>query len=185
MISYELAKQLTEEGFPSKLNVPICKKEYEHNRKECEYVLYPYLSELIEACGDRLRWIENRIHKGCAPEDKWLAQARGIKVPHPTLADKIINTKDTVCRGSTPEEAVARLWLSLPRPISKDAMVDLLNKEICPLMPKGITYKAKLVEEVISTSVSGNGDSIETLRIHRAHADSIAATLYSKYRVND
>lgn len=62
----------------------------------------PTLSELIEACGDAfdsLVRVAITDHLGGGNIIKWRAQARDPQTPDG--------------RASTPEEAVARLWLSL------------------------------------------------------------------------
>lgn len=83
-MNYELAKQLKDAGFPWK--GPFFENE-EYYR---EY--YPTLSELIEACGDKFDALVSSERSG-----GWMAtDGRGLSGD-----------------GSTPEEAVANLWLEL------------------------------------------------------------------------
>lgn len=103
-MDYELAKRLKDTGFPQKhLNLWDDKCDKEHSlgmATECCGVYIPTLSELIEACGDKITSIE-RI------EDKWRA----------TWLDKVNRgTTYTPCffeDGETPEVAVANLWVEL------------------------------------------------------------------------
>ena len=92
-MTYELAKKLEKAGFNRK---PFDYQEYQANAS------FPTLSELIEACGDKFRKLilhsENKKHPGLI----WQAGANQHK------AKGIVST-----RASTPEEAVANLWLKL------------------------------------------------------------------------
>jgi hypothetical protein len=101
-MKYELAKQLKEAGFPQSR-----KYGYEtmmpegfdsHGVKAIDFeaakVNVPTLSELIEACGESFRDLS--CYHG-APDDQW--EARGL-------------TEEQE-RGSSPEVAVANLWLAL------------------------------------------------------------------------
>ncbi len=86
-MNYELAKQLKEAGF-------------RWMEGDSQYEYRPCLSELIEACGDKLECVVQINSK------KW--QCNGFTI-----------NKDTMfpCTfGSTPEEAVANLWLGLNKP---------------------------------------------------------------------
>ena len=116
MISYQIAKDLSEAGFP---NMRVLKKGDKlvdpdgkiHSamrdvvESRYDWFRLPTLSELIEACGfgfDGVTVVE-RFH---ASKDRvWKAQA------NTTLWD--IKDEATSAVGSTPEEAVARLWLAL------------------------------------------------------------------------
>lgn len=108
-MNYKLAKQLKDAGFPQASN-----KGFYHCKGEEEPILInfivldeelaknvkcldPTLSELIEACGDRLM----AFHKGI---DKWLAQA----TPKENDLELTIGVS-----GKTPEEAVAKLYIKL------------------------------------------------------------------------
>lgn len=105
MISYELCKVLKDAGFPQNPsgicghchgfqmnpeNFPHLNDDYKKSLPE--YAYHPTLSELIEACGDKFGVLEKIYDK-----NQWHCRP---------------------CTGkcmyfSTPEEAVARLWLEL------------------------------------------------------------------------
>lgn len=99
-INYELALALKNAGFPQKENYNAL---YPHGycfngttkgikQSKIDRAYPPTLSELIEACGDTLRTIHNyKGSWGCNEDEYGMAE--------------------TV--GSTPEEAVALLWLAL------------------------------------------------------------------------
>lgn len=101
-MNYELAKKLKEAGLPQKPQNAFSSNQY-FNDDDGEYYL-PNLGELIEACGDRFRTL---IYCGCE-KCKWNVHG-----------DEEIdgwNEKDDwrgSFNGSTPEEAVAELWLKL------------------------------------------------------------------------
>ena len=97
-MEYELAKQLKDTGFPQKSpretwctecnETALYARCYKHKK---EYIVFPTLSELIEACGDDFfRLIR-------ADEGIWAAS----------------DTHHYRYESSTPEEAVAKLWLEL------------------------------------------------------------------------
>lgn len=102
MISYKLAKQLKDAGFPQRWTMGIFYAEddaefkmiaeYQHKLKFCDnaekYIDIPTLSELIKACGDKLDAI---LFFG----SKWKVGKFGYN----SVAEKTL------------EEAVARLWL--------------------------------------------------------------------------
>lgn len=124
-MNYELAKQLKDAGFPQNPNGmgysgfeprgEICDlPEDEHNKKcndwDCKNtynpdVYPPLLSEIIEACGDNF---EELIKGDMGSEARWyvignnFGKFQGNK-----------NTSEIDVNGSTPEEAVAKLWLEL------------------------------------------------------------------------
>jgi hypothetical protein len=83
----ELSKKLEEAGFKQRGD------SQEYNGSYC-----PTLLELINACGDEFRWLK---HRG----NNWLAQQR----QHP------VGLGDISASGSTPDEAVANLWLKLKK----------------------------------------------------------------------
>ena len=87
---YELAKELKEAGFPTKME---CVKTIKADtlNPECieERAILPTLSELIEAIGNDLKCLENQ-------RPGWLAASY-----------------DGYEEGKTPLIAVARLWLAL------------------------------------------------------------------------
>lgn len=85
-MNYELAKELKDAGFESK-----------HSSEDAKYpdkdgYVPPNLSELIEACGERF----GELYR--FPQS-WSAEEYG--------------NSGVEGNGSTPEEAVARLWLAL------------------------------------------------------------------------
>lgn len=95
-MNYELAKELKEAGFEQKKasHLPHIDNEGPFCCVEGCNVYAPTLSELIEACGERFSQL-------VAPTKTigkiWVASGFGWKEEG----------------GSTPEEAVARLWLAL------------------------------------------------------------------------
>jgi hypothetical protein len=94
-MTYELAKQLKDAGFPLKTtNFEYKEMVTEAFKINDLWYLFPTLSELIEACGDGYFCLEGR--------GRWIAEC-----PHSTLRTLIQG------EGSTPEEAVANLWLEL------------------------------------------------------------------------
>lgn len=100
-MNYELAKQLKDVGFPQPH--PLIGTLEIFNG---EQIYIPTLSELIEVCGrdfSELRY-SNKKHHGL--DEIWRAYA---------LIPGDINAGRERPRGtgSTPEEAVARLWLTL------------------------------------------------------------------------
>jgi hypothetical protein len=92
-MNYELALQLKNAGFPQELN------DGYYLDDSCglgnEQVYLPTLSELIEACGERLSELKRFKDRkwGAVTNNKHYAPLGGF--------------------GSTPEEAVSRLWLEL------------------------------------------------------------------------
>ena len=86
-MNYELAKQLKDVGFPQ--DIPTDKKA-----SFIGSVKIPTLSELIEACGNDFKYLE-RLREPDEEGSFW-AQSDNIGVA-----------------GTTPEEAVASLWLAL------------------------------------------------------------------------
>jgi len=102
-MTYSLAKQLKDAGFPQKENDHTGQRwidentVYEHPTYDDVECLVPTLSELIEACGEGF----SSLHVSRAPlgfKDVWFAHKSS---EHPG------------CEGYSPEEAVAQLWLSL------------------------------------------------------------------------
>ena len=95
-MNYALAKKLKDAGFPQKLSFPLDEK----NREDLEEkgfdpdIHFPTLSELIEACGDGIIMVSRNS------KNQWFAE-KGITLE--TITEE----------GSTPREAVARLWLAL------------------------------------------------------------------------
>ena len=90
-MNYELCKQLKDAGFPQK-DRPFCvSTEMEIDEKGEQVRCYmPSLSELIEACGKEFDYLRDW-------SEYWLAVSGG----------------GLEGQGSTPEEAVTKLWLAL------------------------------------------------------------------------
>jgi hypothetical protein len=111
-MDYELAKELKEAGFPQQIawgqfvfsvegKLSICTR-YKSDR-DCTVhanasgmVLAPTLSELIEACGDNFGQVFKRSYGD-------------ERAPWGAFDNAVV----TEANGSTPSEAVARLWLAL------------------------------------------------------------------------
>lgn len=97
-MTYELAKQLKDAGFPQ-----AKKLGGQFLGESMEVLVYsPPLSELIEACGKKL----GSLYRSATGD--WMA--------HTDMAwhkDFGLREKSMFERGDTPEEAVARLWLAL------------------------------------------------------------------------
>ncbi len=101
MISYELAKQLKEAGFPQKGKGIEITSDGFTDRVTSEttgYAYIPTLSELIEACGDKFECLYRIAHTATLKTVCWESWHFG--------ADKFIS-------GSTPEESLGKLWLAL------------------------------------------------------------------------
>jgi serine/threonine protein kinase HipA of HipAB toxin-antitoxin module len=114
-MTYELAKQLKDAGFP--LRKPGQERVYfeiVEEGKSAGIFIYPTLSELIEACGDRFYHLRKSV--------KWFAAA----MFDPTDVRELW--------GDTPEEAVAKLWLALNTEKPRDELLDYVKSR-----PKNIT----------------------------------------------
>ncbi len=107
MITHELAKKLKDAGFPQSgmSNTWACEKEGLHQGRESEDDVYvPTLSELIEACGDKVivwKW-RGRCYATTYNEEK-------DHVDDHCLDSTWWNSTD----GETYETAVANLLLAL------------------------------------------------------------------------
>lgn len=111
-MKYELAKELKDAGFPQngigiKTHYCLeCKKGalatkcFKHEK---EFISHPTLSELIEACGESGEYTGFELDWS-KKNDLWTARLL-------SLAD------NPMAVGSTPEEAVAHLWLALNKKI--------------------------------------------------------------------
>ncbi len=86
-MDYELAKKLKEAGFPQK------KQDIETEEGTYIGVYVPNLSELIEVCGNDFVRLVGIL------DLEWDA----------------VDTLDKYYHGSTPEQAVANLWLALKK----------------------------------------------------------------------
>jgi len=100
-MKYELALKLKEAGFPLKCHSPN-KDDLNFGlvvdyTKDPSKIMYPLLDELIEACGDKFEELV-RLHEGA--EFEWYAGYDDLLEPDRSY-------------GTTPEEAVANLWLQL------------------------------------------------------------------------
>ncbi len=111
-LTYELAKELKDAGFPfiqwrTGTNTG---NTIAFGRTDADIFLLPTLSELITACGDEFECLY-RIVNLDKTTDYFRAHAfgqdRGLKLEGETLY------ADCSGKGSSPEEAVARLWLVL------------------------------------------------------------------------
>lgn len=126
-MTYELAKQLKDAGFPQKENTvkPVTSREswaaIEKAFKEgraitvSTYDLYiPTLFELIEACepikADSF-FLDTQSISGWRCGYSYVGYFSGWP-SHPRDKDGVVNI-DEIGHGSTPEEAVAHLWLAL------------------------------------------------------------------------
>lgn len=94
-MDYSLAKELKDAGFPQNggwytREIGDFLQMNETTPKDNNWVFCPILSELIEACGEGIELLRNDIHE-------W----------------KAYGSRGEFAKGSTPEEAVTRLWLAL------------------------------------------------------------------------
>ena len=95
-MTYELAKQLKEAGFPVKeITADSTDTDLSHISEDGQWYL-PTLSELIEACGESFGYLDKSF-------TQWIAGSNMQKSQVP----------DAQGTASSPEEAVARLWLGL------------------------------------------------------------------------
>lgn len=113
-MNYELAKQLKDAGYPG---IKICEDKGKpgHFDEECDESI-PELSELITACGDKFKGLFSPYSTFCG--DIKILQWAAIEVIGETKrADDTPGffMNWTLVMGSTPEEAVANLWLGSHR----------------------------------------------------------------------
>ena len=99
-MDYELAEQLKHAGFPQRLN-----RDDRENQilTDNELVHYPDLSELIEACGEPFAFLKKTL------SNEWISVSYGFKSSAPC---------------STPDEAVAKLYLALNPPKQSQTISD-------------------------------------------------------------
>src|SRR4051794_8696200 len=100
-MTYELAKQFKDAGFPQPDN--IGEKILTGHIGRHEYIkgcYLPTLSELIEACMGKLWQLENDLFRVDKVDWEWRCITKKVN-------------GDKCSFGNTPEEAVARLWLAL------------------------------------------------------------------------
>jgi hypothetical protein len=103
-MNYELSKKLKDKGFPEPVHCDC-------NYSQLNGGYYaPSLSELIEACGEKFESIERYM-----PEEKmpWRAFMSDDAFEEYSKEYPCIKECCGYEIGDTPEEAVARLWLSL------------------------------------------------------------------------
>lgn len=101
-MNYELAKQLKEAGWEFKLSLdPEMGIKFGPARSGAPTYSLPTLSELIEVCGEKFWLCDDRRGE----EKKWHATSTRDQ-KHPAHGF-----------GSTPEEAIAHLWLALNNPL--------------------------------------------------------------------
>lgn len=119
-MDYELAKQLKDAGFPQ--GRQGVDDGYLHDGDligddDLPYV--PTLSELIEACGERILGFSMTCHLDDSKETKWCADSRTEPCYCDRCEEKLKENPDYFNvnwkyeEGKTPEEAVAKLWLEL------------------------------------------------------------------------
>jgi len=93
MISYKLAKQLKNAGFPMKDDGTLEGKKY--------IPLDISLEELIKACGDGFNVLMR------------IPQVKGLQKPEWEVIGEVKYTGELTFIGRTPEIAVAKLWLKI------------------------------------------------------------------------
>lgn len=104
-MNYEMALKLKKAGFPRVGSVEIS-----INNGVEEELWFPTLSDLIESCGIMFDMLYYRP-TGSAMHDK-----KGAWFSRRTFPLTFTGIKNPDSRGSTPEEAVANLWLKLNAP---------------------------------------------------------------------
>jgi hypothetical protein len=99
-MNYDLAKELKDAGFPLRRH-PNQEKQPQDGAYVIDHVQYyaPTLEELIEACGEEFHALQQDHQK----TGTWRAVPTRYKANNP----------NNFFLGSTPTEAVARLWLAL------------------------------------------------------------------------
>lgn len=95
-MNYELATKLKEAGFPQGIDP--------------ERLIYPTLAELITACGSKFFYVSKLTGYNAFPENQEKPKllpwgAKGLLENPEKYTEMFL--------GSTPEEAVANLWLEL------------------------------------------------------------------------
>ena len=101
-MNYELAKKLKDAGFPQNMDrYHYDGKNNQTSALDEDGIDFPTLSELIEACGDEIIGI-SKYNNGEYAKDGWYA-----------MYHKPAMSNTTFIYGSTPEEAVANLWIQL------------------------------------------------------------------------
>jgi len=96
-MDFALAKNLKDTGFPQMLDKKDRYSFFDGPDTTGEDCYAPTLSELIEACGEDFNGLDREVDSK-EMEVYWVGKAWSL---------------DRNTHGSTPEEAVARLWLAL------------------------------------------------------------------------
>lgn len=101
-LTYELAEELKDAGFPQEGNGEYVEDVGNYDEMGMTVVTYaPTLTELIAACGEKLRYLQ-RVENGGWVAGTYDSHESGVGLPD-----------SNVWKGDTPEEAVARLYLAL------------------------------------------------------------------------
>src|SRR5215204_4623294 len=103
MLSYKLAQELRDAGFPQEGNGAWIGPPDSLVWRSRDRGYAPTLSELIQACGNNWFSISKVLHESKPVEGQFVA----------------FSTQGQVGRGSSLKEAAARLWLALNTPIVK------------------------------------------------------------------
>ncbi len=123
----ELGKQLKDSGFPQGMTDDQYKYWISTRNGTPEMYIMPSLRELIDACGDEFETLERYLpnkddtYYTMYPESLghlWHATSQGELVNTEAEGEPLSYRCDSGCcgkkgHGSTPEEAVAKLWLEL------------------------------------------------------------------------
>lgn len=105
MKNNELSKKLKEVGFPQyTFGISPINHAERYDRIGGEMVFIPTLSELIDACGDKFISLSNNRQSN-PPGEGWTAIAN----PIPSIIEKWVE----IARGTSPEDAIANLWIKL------------------------------------------------------------------------
>lgn len=104
-MNYDQAKELKEAGFPQEWQKRTIHEV--HDFEKGDEVYYPSLSGLIEACGEEFAGLNYTY--GEVEKREWEARS----VMKNTHGQYPIN--QSWGKGTTPEIAVARLWLALKK----------------------------------------------------------------------
>ncbi len=108
MLNYEQAKELKDAGFPQ--DDTSSTHSWNDFGGHPELVVYPTLSELIEACGEEF---ESLTYFRDEDGSLWHADSQGEIRPDLDGERCVSGCCGKHGKGVTPEEAVARLWLTL------------------------------------------------------------------------
>lgn len=114
-MDYTLAKKLKDAGFPVDCGQTFCDGcEYfpADGDFKGEWCHVPTLSELIEACGDDIESIVLQKADGYLMKRCWRAYPTESAYVEKMKGDCVVDCCGYIT-GSTPEEAVANLWLEL------------------------------------------------------------------------